>query len=146
MQKYSITITNAQSKLPVDRRRLRKAVRMILEDASIARAKIGVAIVDDPTIAELHERYLDDADPTDVLSFVLEKSRDQIEGEIVVSADTARTSVKRYKWPAEDELLLYVIHGALHLVGYDDTAQKKRTKMREKERAYLARFGLEQKE
>jgi probable rRNA maturation factor len=142
MQKYSITINNAQSKLPVDGRRLRKAVRMILEDASIARAKIGVAVVDDPTIAELHERYLDDPDPTDVLSFVLEKSRDHIEGEIVVSADTARNSAKRYKWPAEDELLLYVIHGALHLVGFDDTTQKKRAKMREKEGEYLARFGL----
>jgi probable rRNA maturation factor len=142
MQPYSITITNAQSRLPVDRRRLRKAVRMILQDASVQRAKIGLAVVDDPAIAELHQRFLDDADPTDVLSFTLEQSSGYLEGEIVVSADTARSSAKRYKWPAEDELLLYVIHGALHLVGYDDTAQKKRIKMREKEKEYLARFGL----
>lgn len=115
---------------------------MILEDESIERAKIDVAVVDDPTIAELHQRYLDDPDPTDVLSFVLERSSKYIEGEIVVSADTAAASAPNYNWTAADELLLYVIHGALHLVGYDDATPKKRAKMREKEQKYLARFGL----
>ena len=103
------------------------------------RAKISVAVVDDPTIAELHQRYLDDPSPTDVLSFVLERSPKYLEGEIVVSADTAADLAPNYNWTAADELLLYVIHGALHLVGYDDTTPKKRTKMREKEKEYLAR-------
>ena len=138
----SITVTNAQSQLPVDKRRLRRAVRMILEDESIERAKIGVAVVDDRTIAELHQRYLDDPDPTDVLSFLLERSPKYLEGEIVVSADTAAASAPTYNWTAAEELLLYVIHGALHLVGYDDSTPKKRPKMREKEGEYLARFGL----
>jgi probable rRNA maturation factor len=141
----TITINNAQSQMPVDRRQLRKAVRMILLDESISRAKIGVAVVDDATIAKLHERYLDDPEPTDVLSFVLEKSPNYLEGEIVVSADTARASAADYNWPAGDELLLYVIHGALHLVGYNDTTSQTLATMREKEREYLARFGLEYK-
>src|SRR3972149_3587945 len=64
-----ITITNSQSLIPVDTKRLRKAVRMILQDESISRAKINVAVVDDPTIAALHQRYLNNPDPTDVLSF-----------------------------------------------------------------------------
>jgi probable rRNA maturation factor len=138
----SITVTNAQSQLPVDKNRLRRAVRMILEDESIERAKIGVAVVDDPTIAKLHQRYLDDPEATDVLSFVLERTSKCLEGEIVVSADTAAASAPDYNWTASDELLLYVIHGTLHLVGYDDTAPKKRSIMREKQREYLARFGL----
>jgi probable rRNA maturation factor len=139
---FTVTVTNAQSKLPVDKKRLRQAVRMILRDESISHAKIGVAVVDDSTIAELHQRYLDDPDPTDVLSFVLERSPNYLEGEIVVSADTAAASAPDYNWMADEELLLYVIHGALHLVGYDDTAPKKRAEMREKEREYLARLGL----
>ncbi len=88
----SITVTNTQSQLPVDKKRLREAVRMILQDESIYRAKIGVAVVDDATIAQLHQRYLGDPDPTDVLSFVLEQSPKYLEGEIVVSAETARQS------------------------------------------------------
>ncbi|MGA2062362.1 MAG: rRNA maturation RNase YbeY [Thermoguttaceae bacterium] len=138
----SITITNAQSQLPVDKKRLRRAVRMILKAESIERATIEVAVVDDRTIAELHQRYLDDPSPTDVLSFVLERSPKYIEGEIVVSADTAAASAPNYNWTAGDELLLYVIHGTLHLVGYDDTTPKKRSKMRGKEGEYLTRFGL----
>ena len=138
----TITITNAQTQLPVDQRRLRRAVRMILKDKSIERAKIGVAVVDDRTIAELHQRYLDDPSPTDVLSFLLEQTPEYIEGEIVVSADTAAASAGNYNWTAADELLLYVIHGALHLAGYDDSTTKKRVMMHEKEGEYLARLGL----
>ncbi len=115
---------------------------MILKDESIERAKINVAVVDDRTIAELHQRYLDDPTPTDVLSFLLEQTPEYIEGEIVVSADTAAASAPNYNWIAADELLLYVIHGALHLVGYDDSTPKKRAVMREKEGEYLARLGL----
>lgn len=117
-------------------------MRIILEDESIERAKIDVAVVDDLTIAELHQRYLNDPEATDVLSFVLEQTSKYLEGEIVVSADTAAASAPNYNWTAANELLLYVIHGALHLVGYDDTATKKRSIMREKEGEYLARFGL----
>lgn len=115
---------------------------MVLREESVSHAKINVAVVDDPTIAELHKRYLDDPGPTDVLSFALEKSPGYIEGEIIVSADTAAASAPNYNWPAADELLLYVIHGVLHLIGYDDTTPKKQEKMREKEREYLARCGL----
>jgi probable rRNA maturation factor len=142
---HTITITNAQTQMPIDKKRLRKAVRLILADESITGAKIGVAVVDDPAIAALNRRYLDDPLPTDVLSFALEKSPGYLEGEIVVSADTALASAENYHWPPGDELLLYVIHGALHLVGYDDAGSKNREKMRKKEREYLARFGLVRK-
>jgi probable rRNA maturation factor len=134
----SITVTNnVQSQLPIDKKRLREAVRAILRDESVERAKISVAVVDDATIAELHGRYLGDMDPTDVLSFVLERTPKYLEGEIVVSAETAIRSAPQYKLTPGDELLLYVVHGALHLVGYDDSTAKKRAKMRKKERGYI---------
>jgi hypothetical protein len=70
----TIAITNRQKALRVDRRRMRCAIRAILHDAGIAEARIGVAVVDDPTIAKLHDEFLNDPEPTDVLSFVLEWS------------------------------------------------------------------------
>src|SRR3989304_2009759 len=140
-----ITITNSQSLIPVDTKRLRKAVRMILQDESISRAKINVAVVDDPTIAALHQRYLNNPDPTDVLSFQLERSPHYLEGEVVISAETAKATASHYQWSPQDELLLYAIHGLLHLLGYDDTTPNKRAKIREQERKYLARFGLDYK-
>jgi probable rRNA maturation factor len=128
--------------MAVDKKRLRQAVRMIFNDESIRQAKINLAIVDDSTIAALHRRYLHDPEPTDVLSFVLERSPQYLEGEIVVSAETAKVSAPRYHWTAADELLLYVIHGALHLVGYNDNKKRSREKMRKKEIEYLGLMGL----
>ena len=125
----------------VDRRRLRRAVRAILGEAAIGEALVSVAVVDDGTIRELNRRYLGHDEATDVLSFVLEETGDRLEGEIVVSADTAAETAPRFGWSAEDELLLYVIHGMLHLVGYDDTTPRKRAMMRKRERKYLSQSG-----
>jgi probable rRNA maturation factor len=115
---------------------MRCAILAILRDANISEATISIAIVDDPTIAKLHQEFLDDPEPTDVLSFVLERSEQSLEGEVVASADTARTCAPKYKTTPEEELLLYVIHGTLHLVGYDDTTPRQRAVMRQKEMEY----------
>ena len=98
-----------------------------------------MAVVDDATIARLHGKFLSDPQPTDVLSFLLERSAQTLEGEIVLSADAARANATRYRWTAAEELLLYAIHGALHLVGCDDATPRKRAVMRQREREYLAR-------
>jgi probable rRNA maturation factor len=139
----TVDVANTQTALAVDPRRLRDAVRMILQDAGIVQAQISVAVVDDRTISQLHQNYLHDSDPTDVLSFVLESAEGFLEGEVIVSAETAAAMAPRFGWPAADELLLYVIHGTLHLIGYDDTAAEQAAQMRAREQTYLARFGLE---
>jgi probable rRNA maturation factor len=141
----TVTITNRQKTLPIDRNRMRRAVRAILRDAEIAEAQVGVGIVDDATIAKLHDRFLNDPEPTDVLSFVLERSPGILEGEVIVSADTALAVAPHYGCTANDELLRYVIHGTLHLVGYDDTTPKQRLVMRKREKEYLAQFGEQSK-
>jgi probable rRNA maturation factor len=133
----AIHITNQQKSLPIDRRRIRAAVKAILHDAGISQAEISVAIVDDCAIAALHDEFLGDPDPTDVLSFPLERTAERLDGEVVVSAETAAACAAMHKSTAEDELLRYVIHGLLHLVGHDDATPRKRATMRHKERKYL---------
>jgi probable rRNA maturation factor len=137
----AIHITNRQKALPIDRRRVRCAVEMILRDCKITNAQISVAFVTDRAIAALHQRFLDDPEPTDVLSFLLERSGNSLEGEVVVSAETARACAAKYKSTPQDELLRYVIHGVLHLVGYDDATPRQRTAMRRTERKYVIREG-----
>jgi len=138
-----IEITNQQDRLPVDEARFRQAVEMILQDASITEAQISLAVVDDPTIHTLNRQFLRHDEPTDVLSFVLEESETSLEGEVIVSADTALATAPHYGWQPVDELLLYVIHGTLHLVGGLDATPEEQAEMRAQERKYLARFGLE---
>lgn len=139
---HSIAIANEQTTLALDEDRLRQAVTWILTEAKIAEATISLAVVDDPTIHELNREYLQHDYATDVLSFLLERDATSLEGEVIVSADTATTRAEDYGWSAHDELLLYVVHGTLHLVGYDDGLSQARREMRRQERACLAQFGL----
>jgi probable rRNA maturation factor len=140
---YSIAIADQQQRLTIDGARLRKAVRQVLKDAGVAAAEISVALVDDPTIHDLNRRYLGHDEPTDVISFVLEQGESRLAGEVIVSTDTAVAAAARLGWAAEDEVLLYVIHGTLHLVGHDDQDPGSLAAMRQAERRYLAPFGLE---
>jgi probable rRNA maturation factor len=114
----------------IDEPRLRQAVGLVLDKAAVPEAEISIAIVDDADIWELNRRHLQHDYPTDVLSFLLDGGARFVEGEIVVSADTAQRQAAQYGWSAEDELLLYVLHGALHLVGFDDHGDDDRQNMR----------------
>lgn len=138
----TIKIADEQQRLTPDQARLRAAIESVLRGEGIAEADISLALVDDPQIHELNRRFLDHDEPTDVLSFALEQRSGYVEGEIVVSADTAAARAVQFNWPPADELLLYVVHGTLHLAGYDDKTPKLRSEMRRRERHYLGEFGL----
>lgn len=128
---------------PVDVGRLREAVRRILRDHGKRRGSISIAVVNDAAIHDVNRRFLAHDEPTDVISFVLEEDGPTLEGEIVLGADTAARVAGELNVAAEDELLLYAIHGTLHLVGYDDLETEPRRAMRAKERDYLRAFHVE---
>ena len=129
----------------VDRARLKKAVRLVLAGAGIESAEISIGVVSDQRMHELNRQYLQHDYPTDVLSFVLDHSAadKSLDGQIVVSSDYAAREAARYGWTTDDELLLYVIHGSLHLVGYDDTTTEAKQAMRQAEANLLQEFGLQ---
>lgn len=137
-----ITITNEQSALRIDRRQLTAAVRAALKTESLGDVRVSLAVVDDARIHALNRQFLDHDWPTDVLSFVLEQSEGGLEGEIVISAERAVAESARYGWGPQEELLLYAIHGALHLAGQRDAAPGERRAMRLREKECLARFGI----
>lgn len=141
---FTIEIADEQQLHSVDHARLKQAVRRVLTDAGIQSADISVAIVNDGRMHALNRQYLNHDYPTDVLSFVLEHDPDEqrLEGEIIVSADYAAREAIRYGWTTNDELLLYVIHGSLHLIGHDDQTPAALQKMRAAETSLLATFGV----
>src|SRR3954447_23974387 len=112
---FTIEINNQQDRLAIDDGRLSRAVEMVLAGEGVEAAMINVAIVDDATIHDLNWRFLEHDEPTVVLSFLLDEEAGRLEGDIIASADTAARTAAQLQWPAADELLLYVVHGALHL-------------------------------
>jgi len=132
-----VEIANRQKSLPIDQPRLRKAVKQVLQGEGIGAATISLAVVDDPTIHELNRRFLQHDYATDVLSFTFERTENSVDGEVIVSSDTAIRLASELDGAPEEELLLYIVHGTLHLVGYDDQSEPDQTRMRERERHYL---------
>lgn len=139
---FNVEIANNQDRLTVHAERLETIAQTILSDAGFKSGEVSIAVVDDPTIHELNRTYLQHDYPTDVLSFVLEESTDSLSGEVIVSSDTAISNALEYDLSPEDELLLYVIHGLLHLVGYEDKNDRARAEMREQETGYLKQCGV----
>lgn len=138
----TIEVTNQQSRLPIDAKRLELAVHEILLEANISTGEMSLVVVDDPTIHELNRKHLQHDYPTDVLSFCLEESPGRLIGEVIVSADTAIDNAVEYGWEPESELLLYVIHGTLHLVGYRDKGEQETLAIRQAETKHLLLNGV----
>ncbi len=136
-----ITVHAAVQAAEITTPAIRRAVRAALSGYRID--SISVAIVDDSTIAELHERYMRDPRPTDVLSFDLrdDPAGREIEGEIVLSAEMARKAARSLGLSERQEVLRYAIHGALHLAGWNDRTAGERAKMRREEDRVLGRIG-----
>ena len=119
---------------------LRRAWPMV-DDAP---ATLSVAVVDDATMGELHQRFLNTAGPTDVLTFELDQDADGrvTEGEVVVDFDEAARQAAERGHRVEVELLLYALHGLLHLSGYDDLDPASHTRMHAREDEVLEALGV----
>jgi probable rRNA maturation factor len=140
--RFSLSVSAAvgQAYVPFLRRHLRGAHKLLRPPLD----ELSVAIVGDRRMAELHERFMNVAGPTDVLTFPLDldpRGR-PVSGEVVVCLPEARRRAKEYKVPVERELLLYALHGLLHLCGYDDRTGDDFRAMHRAEDEILTRLGV----
>ncbi|MGC6456120.1 MAG: rRNA maturation RNase YbeY [Coraliomargaritaceae bacterium] len=103
----------------------------------IGNGELSVVFVNDKTIAEIHQRFMDDPTPTDVITFPADPMMESA-GEIILSVDHAEARSSEMKIPFSPELSLYLVHGWLHLAGYDDKETEDCRRMREAEKEAMA--------
>lgn len=125
-----------------DVRRMKKAISSIAADYGWTHGDISVAMMNDMEIRGLNKKHLSHDYATDVISFDLSSGDDFLEGEIIASIETADREANEHGWQGDDELLLYVIHGMLHIIGLRDKKTKETQVMRDAERHYLQQFNL----
>jgi probable rRNA maturation factor len=135
-----VLISNRQHR-PVDEEGLRALARDTMRGEGIERAELSVSFVEQDEIAGLHERFMDEAGPTDVLSFPLDDIDEDAKGGeavrllgdvVVAPAEAARNNPD----DPEAELRLLLVHGILHLLGYDHEEDGARTRMWERQERY----------
>ena len=114
-----------------------RVVHAVREFAARPDLDVSLLLTDDAEIARLHGEYLGDDRATDVMSFDIEDG-----AEIVVSVETARREAQRAGHAIRAEVALYIVHGMLHTLGFDDIDAADRRRMRDAERAILQRLRL----
>lgn len=122
-------------------RRFEDAAAWIANRFALECLSVSISIVDDPTIHRLNLQHLQHDWPTDVISFAFD-SGPKTSGEIIASWDTAQRLSQIAGWRDSDELLLYVLHGLLHIVGLDDVAPEDKFRMRQLESEFLMAAGV----
>lgn len=135
-------VSNLQRKVRVSPRRLRATALAALRALGRGDRDVHVSVVDDPAIRRLNARYLRTRKTTDVLAFDLHApGPSRLMGEVIVCADTARRQARRLGVSVALELDLLVVHGLLHLAGWDDHEPREARLMHEREREILAETG-----
>jgi len=139
---FSIEVANRQSSFPIDKQVFERAVTHVLQESDFRSAEISLVIVNDEEMHRLNVEFLDHDYPTDVLSFPLAKKNGFLAGEIIASVDTAHRECKSHGLTTTEELMLYVVHGVLHLIGYNDKDEEARNVMRKKENYFMEKMGV----
>jgi probable rRNA maturation factor len=134
MSARDLSIHNAHPRLRLDKKAVARVITILDEHrekflGGCPGGELSLAFMTDAKLAKLHGDFLDDPTTTDVITFEGQPEFG-VAGEICVSADTAATYSKTNDRDFSEELTLYIVHGWLHLAGYDDLQPAKKRKMR----------------
>ena len=134
---FEVVVINSHRNYRMRAQPIGDYVRRVLRQSKQRKASVNVIFVDSRSMRNLNRKYLSHDYGTDVLSFCLEK-KGTLEGEIYINLDRARQQAKAYNVTFRNEVARLVIHGTLHLVGYDDRGKTKAAIMKRKEEEHLS--------
>jgi probable rRNA maturation factor len=135
-----ITLQNQQKKVSVQTGKYKKLILKVLKGEQVKESGwINICFVDNPQIKKFNAKFLKIKGFTDVLAFNLsdKKEKNVILADIMISAQEALKQARRYKTTFDYELSLYVVHGLLHILGFNDHTERQIKLMRKKESQYV---------
>jgi len=147
---YEIEVQNRQKSVMVEAPEISRWAREALTFLKIRRAALSIILLTNRSIRVVNKEFLSHDYPTDVITFDLsdgELSRSrkpvrEMDGEIYISAVMARENAVRFKTTPRQEIALYLVHGILHLCGYDDHSQDDQDRMRNTEQDVMGHLKM----
>lgn len=140
-----VHITDTQKSLKFSKISLKKIVQEVIRFENQTCHEVTLNLVSDAQMRQLHADHFNDPSPTDCISFPLDGPEEihyRVLGEVFVCPDTAIEFVKKNGGSVEIETTLYIIHGLLHLMGYDDIKAEDRALMRTAEKKHLDNLSV----
>lgn len=122
-----------------DEKELERLIRSVSEDILLVADSIDVILCGNDTITRLHRQYLGDDTPTDVITFNVGETA--IEGEIYLGMDVAMQNAEYFGVSVSREVCRLIIHGLLHLHGYDDQTESDRQRMKPVENMLVEKYA-----
>ena len=125
-----ISIQNRQKRILLNLRKVRRATQRILTELGLLDAELSLLLVDDARIQDLNRRYLNRDKPTNVLAFPMREGEfstlhPHLLGDLVISVETAKRQSNRFGLDEMEMVILLMVHGVLHLIGYEHKGTKK---------------------
>ncbi len=125
-----IWIRNQQKHIPLDSGKIKRAARRILTELGFLDAELSVLLVDDARIRELNQKHLGRDRPTNVLAFSMREGEfstlhPHLLGDLVISVETAKRQSNRYGLNDMEMVIFLMVHGVLHLIGYEHEGTRK---------------------
>ncbi len=142
MSTIEITINNDQDHLEFDSKQIRNTIQFALNAFDVSEGSVSLVVVENDTIRQLKKEYFQIDEVTDVISFGLSQKDESFDCEIVINAQRAMDVAQEKTSDPIAELHLYVIHGLLHQLGYDDATDDGFEKMHQKEDQLLTELGF----
>ena len=139
-----VNVFDVQSDLKIEEKSVKPVVESVLQIEIRTTDEVAVHFVSTEEICRLHEQFFGDPSPTDCISLPLdreEKTPYHTLGEIFICPNTALEYAKKHAIDRYEELTLYLVHGLLHLIGYDDVNDIDEVKMREAEARHMEVLG-----
>ena len=129
-----ILIADLQDAIPLPLAKLKRLARRVIAGEKLGAGDLSIAFVDRATMRRVNRQFLKHDFDTDVLAFPLDGA---LIGELVVSTDYAVKEAKARRLPVIEEVSRYVVHGLLHLAGYDDHKPAAKSRMWKRQESYL---------
>ena len=130
-----VYFSNRQKALPLSQKAARQIAKEVLALEGATCQDLSLYFVTSEQISQLHEEFFNDSSVTDCISFPID---DETLGEVFVCPQTALDYCAKHGGDPYEETALYIVHGLLHLLGYDDLEAQKKRIMRKKEKKCMA--------
>ena len=133
---------NYRGTIKIDKSLIHKIVKKLAEDLNFKISSMQINFVNSKEMTRINSKYLNHNYSTDIITFNYSETKNELDGEIYISIDDAASNSKKFRVTFIEEVLRIVIHGFLHLLGYDDKGKKDKLVMKRLENSLFNQYRL----